>query len=190
MSLNDFYFITDWFRIQFTENEGMAFGLKIGGEYGKLALSIFRIIAVVFIAFYLRNLIRAKSQRGLIFSISLILAGAIGNIIDSALYGVLFSSSKDQIATFMPDGGGYAGFLLGSVVDMLYFPIYYGRLPEWLPWVGGSMFEFFQPVFNLADSTITIGVASILLFQKKFFTEREKKIKDEQNEQDGVTQTA
>lgn len=162
----------NWFIIHFTENEGMAFGLSIGGQYGKLMLSLFRLVAIGIIIYYLLSLIRQKSHHpGLIYCVSLILAGAIGNMIDSAFYGLIFSaSSYHTVATLFPEGGGYGSFLHGKVVDMFYFPIIRGEYPEWLPIVGGEEFIFFRPVFNIADSSITIGVLLILIFQKKFFS--------------------
>ncbi len=160
----------DWFIIYFIENEGMAFGMKFAGEYGKLGLSIFRIVAVIFIGWYLAKLISKNAPAGLIACISLIMAGAMGNIIDSALYGMLFSeSSFIQPAVFMPESGGYATFLHGKVVDMLYFPIIKGNFPSWFPLWGGQEFIFFRPVFNIADSAITTGVFILLIFQKRFF---------------------
>ena len=162
----------DWFRLHFTENPGMAFGLELGGSYGKLALSVFRIIAVGFMIYYIKLLINEKAHKGLIISISLILAGAVGNILDSAFYGLIFSESvHTSVATAFPEGGGYAGFLHGRVVDMLYFPLMEGFYPEWVPWKGGDYFQFFRPVFNIADSSITIGVFMIILFQGRFFEE-------------------
>jgi len=164
----------DWFFIHFIENPGMAFGLQLGGEMGKILLSVFRIVAIVFIAIYLRNLIRKTAPKGLIISVALVLAGAAGNIIDSAFYGLIFSESapfSTSVATLFPDHGGYAGFLKGKVVDMLYFPIIDTTLPEWLPIFGGDRFQFFRPVFNIADSAITVGMAIILLNQKRFFKE-------------------
>ena len=161
--------IANWFIIHFTENNGMAFGMELGGSVGKLILSLFRVIAVIAIAGYLVYLVRQKSSRGLIISIALILAGALGNIVDSLFYGMIFNNSYYQLATLFPSEGGYSSFLHGKVVDMLYFPLLQGHFPTWVPIWGGEEFEFFRPVFNLADSAITVGVAIILLFQKKFF---------------------
>lgn len=162
--------IGNWFLIHFTENEGMAFGMTLGGGFGKLALSIFRIIAIIIIGWYLFYLSRMRSNKGLVFSISLIFVGALGNIVDSAFYGLLFSqSSFHAIASFLPEGGGYGGFLHGEVVDMFYFPILYGTYPEWFPWKGGDSFIFFRPVFNIADAAITTGVITLIVFQRKFF---------------------
>jgi len=166
----DIYVFGHWFDIKFIENNGMAFGFDFPGDYGKVILSLFRIVAVVAIGIYLRHLIKLKSNSGLIICVSLILAGALGNIIDSAFYGMIFSESTQfSKAVLFPQGGGYAGFLHGKVVDMFYFPIINGTWPEWIPFKGGQSFEFFRPVFNLADSSITIGVFSILIFQKRFF---------------------
>jgi len=169
MSLGQsFNVIGDWFLIHFTENYGMAFGLQFWGEYGKLALSIFRIVAVILIGFYIASLIKKKMPAGLVLGIALIMAGAIGNIIDSAFYGLIFSESGYATpATILPADGGYASFLHGRVVDMFYFPIINTTWPSWVPWVGGERFIFFRPVFNVADSAITIGVFYLLLFQRK-----------------------
>lgn len=164
----------DWFFIHFIENPGMAFGLELGGAWGKLMLSVFRIVAVGFIAWYLRNQIRIGAHKGLIFSVALVLSGALGNIIDSAFYGMIFSESPrftPQVAAMFPEGGGYAGFLQGKVVDMLYFPLIDTVWPEWMPWVGGERFQFFRPVFNVADSAITVGMALIIINQKRYFAE-------------------
>lgn len=162
----EFPVLGDWFIIHFTENNGMAFGAEIPWEYGKIALSLFRIFAVAVIGWYLFSLPKKGASKGLMVCGALVFAGAIGNIIDSAFYGLIFNDSHYQVATFMPDEGGYADFLYGKVVDMLYFPLWEGYLPEWL---GGDYFIFFRPVFNVADSAISIGVVSILLFHRRFF---------------------
>lgn len=160
----------DWFILHFVENNGMAFGFEFAGEYGKMFLSVFRILAVIAIGWYLFKLAKQKEiPFGFIVSISLIFAGAIGNIIDSLFYGIIFNESYGQVATLFPEGGGYSNFLHGRVVDMFYFPLIEGRYPEWLPKVGGNPFIFFRPVFNIADSAITVGIFSILLFYRKHF---------------------
>jgi len=165
----------NWFIIHFTENNGMAFGFEFAGEWGKLALSIFRILAVGALFVYLFILTRRKTKFGPVFGITLILAGAIGNIIDSAFYGMIFSSSSyHTVAAFLPEGGGYASFLHGKVVDMFYFPlitITQEQAPSWIPgFIFGSdgYFIFFRPVFNIADASITSGVLWMLLFQRSF----------------------
>ena len=169
----EFSVIGDWFLIHFTENEGMAFGMMFGGDFGKIALSIFRIIAVSLIGWYLVYLVNSKSRKGLIFSVSLIFVGALGNIVDSAFYGLLFSySTFHSVAEFLPEGGGYAPFLHGKVVDMLYFPLIEGTYPDWIPWKGGDLFIFFRPVFNIADSAITTGVIILVVFQRTLFRKR------------------
>lgn len=166
----------DWARLHFTENPGMAWGMELGGDYGKLILSLFRILAVIFIGIYLSRLVKEKAGKGLLVSIALILAGAIGNIIDSAFYGLIFSGSTHggDVATLFPDGGGYTSFLHGYVVDMFYFPVYQGYMPEWLPFIGGDYFIFFQPIFNVADVAISLGVFLILIFYKQFFKATQK----------------
>ncbi len=161
--------IGDRVLIHFTENNGMAFGYEIGGEYGKLALSLFRILAVFGIIWYMKHLIVKEAPQGLVLSIGLILAGAIGNIIDSAFYGMIFSESFMTPAQWFPEEGGYAGFLHGRVVDMLYFPVIQGHYPEWFPFLGGDRLIFFRPVFNLADTAITTGVLITLVFYRKYF---------------------
>jgi signal peptidase II len=169
-----------WAKIHFVENEGMAFGMELGGDYGKLALTLFRLIAVVFIGYYLHTLIKAKAGFGLIASIALVFAGAMGNIIDSVFYGVLFSTSEGgQVAMFMPAEGGYTSWLHGHVVDMFYFPLAQGHYPDWMPILGGKYYSFFRPVFNVADSAITLGVLSILLFQRSIFIQPEEEQKKE-----------
>ncbi len=165
----------NWFIIHFTENNGMAFGYEFAGNFGKIFLSLFRILAVILIAWYLHKLIKSKAPILVIISISMILAGALGNIIDSAFYGIIFNNSLYQTATLFPEGGGYAGFLYGKVVDMLYFPIISGHFPQWFPFWGSQEFVFFRPIFNIADSSITTGVFVIIFFQKKVFKNYNKK---------------
>ena len=171
MSLGQEYNVLgDWFIIHFTENPGMAFGMQIAGNYGKLILSVFRILAIGGIVYYVYVITRKKVSSGLLISLSLILAGAIGNMIDSAFYGMIFSSSNYfEVARLFPAEGGYAPFLYGRVVDMFYFPIMQGTYPAWVPLWGGDEFIFFRPVFNIADSSITIGVLLMIIFQKQFF---------------------
>jgi len=168
----EFHIIKDRVIIHFTENNGMAFGLELGGEAGKLALSLFRIIAIFAIAYGLYYMIRNKYHRGLILNVSLIFAGALGNIIDSAFYGVIFNESTwYEKAQLFPAEGGYSSLLHGKVVDMFYFPIINGHFPSWLPIWGGQDFTFFRPVFNVADAAISVGVILILLGQKRYFKE-------------------
>ena len=170
---DEFSVFGDWFKIHFIENNGMAFGMELGGgKWGKTVLSVFRLIAVGGIAWYLGRLIKEKAPMGVILSFGLIFCGAVGNIIDSAFYGMIFSDSYSQVATLFPHGGGYSSFLHGKVVDMLYFPLYEGFLPQWIPIWGGDFFVFFRPVFKLADSYITIGVFILLLFHRKFFASK------------------
>jgi signal peptidase II len=159
----------DWGRLHFIENNGMAFGMEMGGKTGKLILSSFRIVAIVAIGWFLNSLIKKKLNLGLIISVSAILAGAVGNLIDSAFYGIIFSESYSQPAILFPPGGGYSSFLLGRVVDMFYFPVLDTQWPAWSPFRPGESLIFFRPVFNIADSAITCGVLTIILFQKKLF---------------------
>lgn len=166
----EFSVIGNWFMIHFIENNGMAFGMELEGSWGKILLSMFRIVAVSAIGWYLCGLARKKAPWGLILSISLIFAGALGNILDSAFYGLIFNDSYYQVASMFPESGGYASFLHGRVVDMLYFPLIEGNFPKWIPFWGGEHFIFFRPVFNLADSYITVGVVLILLFHRKYFS--------------------
>jgi len=161
----------NWFRIHFVENSGMAFSMELPGSYGKILLSSFRLVAIGFIIYLLRRLIREKYHPGLVYAGAMILAGAIGNMIDSAFYGLIFTDSIGRVAASFPKEGGYAGFLRGNVVDMLWFPIAHGVFPKWVPVWGGEFYEFFRPVFNIADASITIGVAIIIVFQKTFFAQ-------------------
>lgn len=167
LELHESIEITPWFYLCFTENPGMAFGIEV---IGKLFLSIFRIVAVGFIGYYLYSLVKKNYPFGFIACISLILAGAIGNIIDSIFYGVIFDHSYGQVATLFPEGGGYAGWLHGKVVDMFYFPLIETTWPDWLPIWGGQEFIFFRPIFNLADSAICVGVFLLLLFYRNTFS--------------------
>jgi len=176
MSLGDEIVVfKDWFILHFVENNGMAFGFEFAGEYGKVFLSVFRILAVFAIGWYLFKLAKQKDiPFGFIASITLIFTGAIGNIIDSLFYGLIFEHSYGQISTIFPEGGGYATFLHGKVVDMFYFPLISGNYPNWVPVIGGNSFIFFRPVFNIADSSITIGIFSILIFYRRYFNKPEE----------------
>jgi signal peptidase II len=169
----------DWFIIHFTENNGMAYGIEFGGNFGKLFLSMFRIIFVGGIAYYLWKQTKENADPIYITCISLIFAGAVGNILDSVFYGVIFSDSNFEIARFMPEEGGYSSFLHGKVVDMFYFPVLEGHFPTWFPIWGGEEFIFFRPVFNFADASISVGVAMILLFQKRFFDEKKNAVEEQ-----------
>ena len=166
--------VLEWFRIAFVENEGMAWGAKIPGQYGKLTLTLFRLVAIVGIGYWLWDSIKTKSSKILIISVTLIFAGALGNIIDSVFYGVIFNDSSGQLASMFPEGGGYATVFYGKVVDMLYFPIWEGFLPEWIPFYGGKYFTFFDPVFNIADMAISTGFGLIIVFNKKAFPKQKK----------------
>lgn len=167
-----------WFRLHFVENEGMAWGWKLGksGSWGKMVLTLFRLAAVFFGVYYIGKIIKEKYHSGFIICVALIFAGAVGNLIDSMFYGMIFDASDPyahNVARLFPEGGGYAAFLHGKVVDMLYFPIIRTILPTWLPIWGGEPFEFFSPVFNIADSSISIGLIAILLFQNRFFPKKD-----------------
>ncbi len=165
----------NWFILHFVENKGMAFGFEFGIKYGKVILTLFRLVASVAIFWYLLKLIKKGIPNGLVISIALICAGAIGNVVDSAFYGLIFTDSFGRVAEIFPAGGGYTTFLHGSVVDMLYFPIINTTLPDWFPIGGGEEFVFFRPVFNIADSAITVGISLIIIFYRKYFAEEENK---------------
>ncbi len=162
-----------WFRLHFVENEGMAWGWKFGGGFGKIALTLFRLVAVIWGTFIIKDFIAKHYHKGFIACAALIYAGALGNLIDSMFYGLLFDNSDpfmQNVATFLPHNGGYAPFLHGKVVDMLYFPIITdAHYPAWVPLKGGQSFEFFEPVFNFADAAISVGVIILVIFQNTFF---------------------
>ena len=169
--------IGSWARLHFIENEGMAWGLKFGGGFGKILLTLFRLAAVIWGSFLIKGFIQKKYHNGFIFCAALIYAGAVGNLIDSMFYGMIFEQSvpfTTQVAVFMPKTGSYAPFLYGKVVDMFYFPIIQNaHFPNWFPIWGGEEFEFFRPVFNFADAAISTGVISLFVFQRKFFKEND-----------------
>ena len=168
-----------WFHIHFIENPGMAFGIEWGVNWGKLGLSLFRIAAISVIGYIMVKMLKQNASFLVLTSISLIFAGAVGNILDSVFYGLIFSKSTAiEAAVFMPEGGGYTSFLYGKVVDMFYFPIWSGNLPEWIPFIGGDLFTFFQYIFNPADAYITIGVALLFVFNKQAFPKEEKEVKE------------
>ena len=171
-----FNVIGNWFQIYFIENEGMAFGMKFGGQTGKLLLSLFRVVLAGALIYWIRGLLKKeKTPVGVIAGLTLITAGAVGNIIDCLFYGLLFDASTyTSVASFLPEGGGYAPFFFGKVVDMFYFPIIDTTFPEWMPLIGGNPFRFFAPVFNFADSCVTCGAFYLIFFQWRFFTKEEK----------------
>lgn len=174
----------NWFQLLFIENEGMAFGMKImDGAVGKVILSSFRLIAVIFGFFWVKKLVDKGNSKGLLICASLILAGAAGNLIDSMFYGMIFSDSDHHVAQFVPFGTGYASFLHGRVVDMFYFPIIDTTWPSWLPVIGGNKFRFFEPIFNLADAAISVGIIILFFFQKKLIKTTEVKIAAESLEE-------
>lgn len=169
MFLGQEFMIFDWFIIHFTENNGMAFGLEFGGYVGKMLLTLFRIVVVVIGLKYVVSLSKKNLSTGALIALGLVIGGAIGNIIDSVFYGLLFDDSYNNIASLFPESGGYSSFLHGRVVDMLYFPLINGHFPEWVPFFGSEHFIFFRPVFNIADSGISVGVFLILLFYRTEF---------------------
>ncbi|SEP89944.1 signal peptidase II [Hyunsoonleella jejuensis] len=178
--LHDSVEVFSWFKIYFIENEGMAWGTRISDfvsfisdRTAKTFLTLFRIVAIFGIGYWLYSATRKKSSRILTIAIALIFAGALGNIIDSVFYGVFFNDSYNQVATFLPKDGGYDSFLHGKVVDMLYFPLYKGYLPEWIPKYGGQFFTFFEPVFNIADMAISTGFVMLIVFNKRAFSKKD-----------------
>jgi signal peptidase II len=171
--------IGNWFKLYFIENEGMAYGWKFGGDWGKIILTLFRLAAVIFGVFYIKKIVHQRYHPGFIVCVALIFSGALGNLIDSMFYGLIFEDSSQftgNLAKIFP-AHGYAGFLHGKVVDMLYFPIIRNaHFPTWIPVWGGEEFEFFRPIFNLSDAAISIGIITILVFQKRFFKNNSKNI--------------
>ncbi|WP_431156859.1 lipoprotein signal peptidase [Winogradskyella poriferorum] len=179
--LNEDVTIFSWFKIVFVENDGMAWGTKlsdfipaISDRSAKLILTLFRIFAVTGIAFWLLDVLKKQKSRVLTFAIAIIFAGALGNILDSVFYGVFFSDSLVDVASFLPNEGGYADIFHGKVVDMFHFPIWSGILPEGIPFIGGTYFSFFDPVFNIADVAISIGIGILIVFNKSAFIEKKK----------------
>ncbi len=170
MVLGQEFQVFDWFIIHFTENNGMAFGMEFGGLIGKILLTIFRIIVVIIGIYYLKTIVSANFRNGALLAAGLIVGGAIGNIIDSTFYGVIFNDSYNNVATLFPDSGGYASLLQGKVVDMFYFPLINSHFPSWFPIYSGEHFIFFRPIFNIADAGISTGIFLILLFYRKEFS--------------------
>lgn len=179
-----------WAKLYFIENEGMAWGWKFGGEWGKMLLTLFRLAAVIFGTWYLGKIVKQNYSRGFIICASLIYAGALGNLIDSMFYGLVFSASDYNTVASMFPPKGYAGFLHGHVVDMLYFPMIKSTYPSWIPFVGGKEFEFFSPIFNVADAAISVGVITLLIFQKRFLHRKHEEIHSTIETNTEITDTA
>ncbi|MGC1205730.1 MAG: lipoprotein signal peptidase [Flavobacteriaceae bacterium] len=178
-ALHDDVEVFSWFKIYFIENDGMAWGTKlsdfvsfISDRTAKVTLTLFRVVAIFGIGYWLYDVTKKHGSKILIIAIALIFAGALGNIIDSVFYGVLFDNSYNQVAHFLPETGGYDGLLHGKVVDMLYFPLFEVDLPQWIPYFGGKHFNFFEPVFNIADMAISTGFIMLIVFNKKAFSKK------------------
>ena len=177
MMLHEQIEVLSWFKIVFIENNGMAYGMEIGS---KLVLSIFRIVAIGFLGWYIAQQVKKQARWGYIVCLAMIMAGAAGNIFDSMFYGLIFNASSEFYTSyFVPFGTGYAPFLMGKVVDMFYFPLIVTTWPDWVPYVGGNPYVFFSPIFNFADSSISVGVVLLLLFYRKEISEITLKKKDE-----------
>ena len=170
MFLGQEYQVFDWFIIHFTENNGMAFGMEFGGAFGKVLLTLFRIVVVTVGLYYINSIVNSNFSKGALVALGLIIGGAIGNIVDSTFYGLIFNDSYGAIASLFPETGGYAPLLHGKVVDMFYFPLINSHFPNWFPFWAGEHFIFFRPVFNLADAGISVGIFMILLFYRKEFS--------------------
>jgi signal peptidase II len=164
----------EWAKLYFIENKGMAWGWEFGGDWGKMILTLFRLAAVIFGTWYLGKIVKQHYHKGFIICASLIYAGALGNLLDSMFYGLIFEESTYAHVSKIFPPHGYAGFLHGRVVDMLYFPMVDAHFPKWFPLFGGERFEFFSPIFNIADASISAGVITLFVFQKKFFRKHKK----------------
>jgi signal peptidase II len=181
MSLHESIHVTDWFYITFIENNGMAFGMQLGS---KIVLSLFRILAIIALGYYIWLQVRRQARTGYIVCLSMVLAGAAGNLIDCLFYGLVFNASSPYyLSYFVPFGTGYAPFLMGKVVDMFYFPLIVTTWPDWVPMIGGDSFVFFSPIFNFADSAISVGVVLLLLFFRKEISEISFKKESKANEE-------